>query len=273
MTAEPTLVIDARSGALSWIGRWLLALAVAAVLGLLAASCAAADVLSDANTILGSPPEDPGHRVVMIVDPGYQPLDRVMSSTEEVVKESAARGHRIRIFLVDSGNAAAMREVDLSSVNGGDLRRKSKNTPGRNREAERNTEEIVALLRTAVSEFRYDGSGADLFGAIRRVAKDPVARVVLVTGGGVHQSAGLDPLAVSDYALIPGLVYDIPSIAAPHTDLVVLGVADFSGAERTPTIEFTDGIAQLWDAACAAAWQFRNCILADDVSVLEALEG
>ena len=217
-------------------------------------------------------PEDPGLQRTVIIDPGYQPLNRVLKTTAAVVVDSADAGHRLSIRLVDGGNASSLRDVDLSSVNDGDLRREARNGPGRREEAERNAEAVTDAVRAELSDFAYTGSGADLFGAIDRAAAGRVApdQVVLITGGGVHQTAGLN--VVADYQQVADLVDTIPGLAAPDTDLVVIGAADFTGAETTPTIEFTDAVTQLWEAACTT-WQFRECILANDAAVLETLEG
>ena len=251
--------------------------ALIALLGLFGASCAAtkeaaskaAGGVEDAFVGL---PADPGLRRTVIIDPGYQPLNRILHTAKVVVEDSAGAGHRLSVRLVEGGNASSLRDVDLSPVNHGDLRRKARNGPGRREEAERNAEAATGAIRAELYDFSYTGSGSDLFGAIGRAAAVRPApdQVVLVTGGGVHQTAGLD--LVADYRRVADLAGAIPALAAPETDLVVIGVADFTGAETTPTIEFTDAVAGLWSAACSA-WQFRECILAADAAVLETLEG
>lgn len=253
------------------------AIALAAVFALLCMGCATAgEVASSAaggvEEAFTGPPEDPGLRRTVIIDPGYQPLDRVLKTTEAVVEDSAGAGHRLSIRLVDGGNASSLRDVDLSSVNDGDLRREASNGPGRNEEAERNAEAVTGIVRAELADFAYTGSGADLFGAIDRTAAGRLApdQIVLITGGGVHQTSELN--LVADYQQVAELTHTIPVLTAPDTDLVVIGVADFTGTETTPTIEFTDAVTELWEAACVA-WQFQECILATDAAVLMTLEG
>ena len=249
--------------------------AVAAILLACAGCAATTDVASKAaggvEEAFTGLPADPGLRRTVIIDPGYQPLNRVLKTATAVVEDSAGAGHRLSIRLVDGGNASSLREVDLSAVNDGDLRREASNGPGRREEAQHNAEAVTYAMRAELSDFAYTGSGADLFGAIGRAAASRVTpdQVVLITGGGVHQTAGLN--LVADYQRVAELTDTLPVLAAPDTDLVVIGVADFTGAETTPTIAFTDAVVELWETACAA-WQFRECILATDAAVLETLE-
>ena len=246
-------------------------------MALICAGCATAnDVASKAaggvEEAFTGLPEDPGLRRTVIIDPGYQPLHRVLRTAAAVVADSANAGHRLTVRLVDGGNASSLRDMDLSAVNDGDLRREARNGPGRSEEAERNAEAVTVALQAELSDFAYTGSGSDLFGAIHRAAVGGVTpdQIVLITGGGVHQTEELN--MVADYRQIADLVETIPGLTAPDTDLVVLGAADFSGSETTPTIEFTDAVTQLWEAACTV-WQFRECVLATDTAVLGTLEG
>ena len=248
-----------------------------AVISVLCAGCAATrDVTSKAagevEGAFSGLPEDLGLRRAVIIDPGYQPLNLVLDTATAVVEDSAGAGHRLSIHVVDGGNASSLRDVDLSAANDGDLRREARNGPGRREEAERNAHAVTDAIRAHLSDFAYTGSGADLFGAVGRAASGRPApdQVVLITGGGVHQTAGLD--LVADYRQVEDLADAIPRLTAPDTALVVIGVADFSGAETTPTIEFTDAVAEMWEAACLA-WQLRECTLASDAAVLETLEG
>lgn len=252
-------------------------LATAAAVLLVCTGCAATkEVASTAaggvEEAFSGLPEDPGLRRTVIIDPGYQPLNRVLKTAEAVIGDSADAGHRLSIHLVDGGNASSLRDVDLSSANDGDLRREARNGPGRREEAERNAEAVTDAVRAELADFSYTGSGADLFGAIDRVTASRIApeQVVLITGGGVHQTAELN--LVADYQQVAELAQAIPLLVAPGTELVVIGVADFTGAETTPTAEFTDAVDELWEAACEA-WQFHECILATDVAVLATLGG
>ena len=248
-----------------------------AAISMLCAGCAttkeiaskAADGVEEA---VGGPSEDPGLRRTVIIDPGYQPLSRALESAEAVADDSAGAGHRLAVRIVDSGNASSLRDVDLSSANGGDLRRQSRNGPGRREEAEHNARAVTAAIRDELDDFSYTGSGTDLFGAIERSASGRPApdQVVLITGGGVHQTADLN--LVADYDRVAQLVKAIPPLVAPDTELVIVGVADFTGSETTPTIEFTDAVTHLWESACAT-WQVRDCVLASGTDVLETLGG
>ena len=250
---------------------------VVAVLALVCTGCATANEVASkaaggAEEAFVGLPEDPGLRRTVIIDPGYQPLHRVLKTAAAVVADSANAGHRLTIRLVDGGNASNLRDVDLSAVNDGDLRREARNGPGRSEEAERNAEAVTVALQAELSDFAYTGSGADLFGAIARAAVGGITpdQIVLITGGGVHQTEELN--LVADYRQVADLFETIPGLTAPDTDLVVFGAADFSGAETTPTIEFTDAVSQLWEAACTS-WKFRECVLATDTAVLGTLEG
>lgn len=235
----------------------------------LAAGCGA---VSGAKQAVVGPAEDPGLRRTIIVDPGYQPLNRTLAAADEVVADSARSGHRIRVIVVEGGNASSAREVDLAHVNNGDLRRHARNGPGREEEARRNSEAVALAVQTELAGFSYTGSGADLFGAITRAAHGMPApdQVVLITGGGVHRTADLD--MIRDFQQASRLVGVVPFVSAPDTDLVVLGAADFTGSEPTPTLEFTDAVAALWRQACTA-WQLRSCTLAGDPEFLHTLEG
>ena len=241
-----------------------------AAISLLCASCAATKDF--ATGVVEGPAEDPGLRRTVIIDPGYQPLSRALESAEAVAEDSAGAGHRLSVSIVDSGNASRLRDVDLSSANGGDLRRQSRNGPSRTKEAEHNAQAVTAAIRGELDAFSYTGSGADLFGAIGRAATGRPApdQVVLITGGGVHQTADLN--LVADYGRVAHLVEAIPALVAPDTELVIVGVADFTGSETTPTIEFTDAVNHLWESACAA-WQVKDCVLASDIDILETLGG
>lgn len=235
----------------------------------LAVGCGAASVAKEAVT---GPPDDAGLRRTIIIDPGYQPLDQILTLAEETVRDSAHSGHRIKILLVDGGNASSARQIDLAEANGGDLRRHARNGPGRSAEAERNAEAVFPEIRAELADFSYTGSGADLFGAIGRATSGlpPADQVVLITGGGVHRTDELD--IVRDYQQASDLFAAIPAIRAPNTDLIVVGAADFTGSTPAPTREFTDAVASLWQQACNS-WDINSCTLASDASVLDALEG
>ena len=234
----------------------------------LAAGCGA---VSGAKEAVVGPPDDAGLRRTIIIDPGYQPLDRILTLTEETVEDSAHSGHRIQVLLIDGGNASSARQVDLAEANGGDLRRQARNGPGRSEEAERNAQAVIQAIQAQLVDFSYTGSGADLFGAIGRATSGlPGAdQVVLITGGGVHRTVELD--VVRDYQQKSELLAAIPAIAAPDTDLIVLGAADFTGSTPAPTREFTDTVASLWQQACNT-WDVKSCTLASDAGVFDALK-
>lgn len=244
---------------------------VRAAAALLAALLAAAGCATVKEAAVGLPPDE-GIRRSLIIDPGYQPLSRSLEAAEAVAADSAHRGHRLSVRVVDGGNASSLRHVDLTAANGGDLRREARNRPGRDEEAERNTAAVAAAIRSGLDDFAYSGSGADLLGAVERVASSRPApdQVVLITGGGVHQTAEAN--LVADYRRVDELAAAIPPLQALEVQLVIIGAGDFAGARTTPTAEFTDAVTRLWEAACEM-WQVRRCVLASGTDVLETLEG
>jgi len=244
-------------------------LAASLLAGLIAllAGCSGSEIASTAKGFAAGPPDDEGLRRTIIVDPGYHSPAMVDKRIESVVTDSAAAGHRIRIAIVGSGNSSAWTPVDLSAAKGGDLRREARNSHGRSVEQRANVETVMAEVRTALAESRNDGTGADLFGAIERAVSDPVgaSQVVLITGGGVHQSSELD--IISGYTDVEDLLPSIPEVIGANTDVFILGAADFSGVAEAPPIDFTDAVATLWQEACRQ-WDLRSCQLADDADVL-----
>lgn len=247
---------------------------LAALLGLVSLACDAGGLASAAKDTVKENTvgvNDPGVRRTIIIDPGHRPVDQILDQVHAVAVDSASRGQRITVRLVGGGNADAWRAVDLSSAHGGDLRREAQNPTHLRKEANANAEAVTAAVAAALRGFAYDGSGADLFGAIRRAATDPVLprEVVMVTGGGVHQTAALD--TVSGYGNLPRLLDAIPAIEAPETEVVIIGAGDFTGAATTPSGEFSAAVAELWDHACAR-WRLRTCALADNPDYLAALE-
>lgn len=258
---SPTIAAARRLGTRSPV------LATVLLAGLIAllAGCGGNGITSAAKTFAVGPPDDEGLRRTIIVDPGYHSPSMVEKRVESVVADSAAAGHRIRIAIVGSGNSSAWTPVDLA--NDGDLRREARNSHGRSEEQSANVEAVMADVRTALARFSNDGTGADLFGALARAVADPVgaAQVVLITGGGVHQSSELDIIA--GYGEVADLLPWIPAVVGTETDVFILGAADFSGVSEAPPIDFTDAVATLWQEACRQ-WELRSCQLADDADVL-----
>ena len=223
--------------------------------------------MSGAKNFAVGAPDDEGLRRTIIVDPGYHSPSMVENRVESVIADSAAAGNRIRVVIVGSGNSSAWTPVDLSAAKGGDLRRHAGNGHGRSEEQRINVDAVMAEVRTALASFSSDGSGADLFGAIQRAVSDPVGapQVVLITGGGVHQSSDLDIIA--GYTEVADLLPSIPAVVGPGTDVFILGAADFSGVPEAPSIHFTDAVATLWHEACRR-WELRSCHLSDSATVL-----
>ena len=247
--------------------------ALAVTVATLAWGCGVAAVAQDA---LVGPAEDPDFHRTILVEPGYRSPDDIEALAESVIADSAASGHRIAIRILAGGNASTARAVDLAVADDGDLRRRARNQFGRQEEAEHNTRAVTAAIGAALAALADANptgpdTGSDLFGAIRRAATSLVTpdEVILITGGGVQRSAQLDLL--EGYRHVPELVRAIPEIRAPETDLIVLGVADFSGGETIPSIAFTDAVTQVWEAACGI-WVLRSCTLATDAAVLDELE-
>ena len=233
-------------------------------------------VVAVAQDSLVGPAADPDFHRTILVEPGYRSPDDIEALAEPVIADSAASGHRIAIRILAGGNASTARAVDLAVADDGDLRRRARNQFGRQEEAERNTRAVTAAIGAALAALADANptgpdTGSDLFGAIRRAATSPVTpdEVILITGGGVQRSAQLDLL--EGYRHVPEMVRAIPEIRAPETDLIVLGVADFSGGETIPSIAFTDAVTQVWEAACGI-WVLRSCTLATDAAVLDELE-
>jgi len=94
-------------------------------------------------------------------------------------------------------------------------------------------------------------------------------QVVLITGGGVHQSSELDIIA--GYDEVENMLSSIPMVVGADTDVFILGAADFSGVPEAPPIDFTEAVATLWQAACLQ-WELRSCHLADTTDVLSREE-
>ena len=240
---------------------------------ILAAGCGLAD---DARELVSGAPEDSDFQRTLVIDLGHAEEDDIMRRTAPVVEDSAKSGHRVKILIASGGNSGSFPTVDLSDVGGGDLRRRASNELGREEEATENAEAVMQAIRAefgtlAKADSPGAGSGIDLFGAIRRAATSPITpdQVVVITGGGVHRTAELDLLA--GYGRVSDLFDDIPRVEAPETDVVVLGVGDFSGSGVVPSMAFTDAVVALWEAACAT-WRVRSCTLADDPAVLDDLE-
>ena len=246
--------------------RILPAVSLASLLVLLI-GCSGSEIAAGAKSFAVGPAGDEGLRRTIIVDPGYHSLTMVEKRVESVIADSAAAGNRVRVVIVGSGNSSAWTPVDLSAVNDGDLRRHATNSHGRSEEARANVDAVMTEVRTALAAFSSDGTGADLFGAIRRAVSDPVAvpQVVLITGGGVHQSSDLDIIA--GYTEVADLLPSIPAVVGPDTDVFILGAADFSGVPEAPPIDFTDAVATLWQEACHR-WELRSCHIADSDDVL-----
>ena len=247
----------------------LVALSLATLIALLA-GC---DAKSGAKSMVVGPSEDKGLGRTIVVDPGYQSLSMVEKRVESVIADSAAAGNRIRIVIVDSGNSSAWTPVDLSAANDGDLRRTASNSHGRSKEQRNNVDTVMAAVRSALASSSSDGTGADLFGAIRRAVKNSETRqVVLITGGGVHQSSDLDMIAayhdmIAGHTELADLLPSIPTVVGPDTEVFVLGAGDFSGVPEAPPIDFTEAVATLWQEACHR-WELRSCHLADSAGAL-----
>ena len=233
-------------------------------------------VAADAGNSLLGRAEEPAAVISIIISLDGLPLAEIVDRTESVVARSAVSGDRISVSVLSGGNASTARAVDLSEVHDGDLQHRARNDFGRKQESERNTRAVMTAIGAEITALARAGpargdTGNDLFGAIRRAAMSPATpdRVTLITFGAVHRTAGLDLL--KGYRDVPELVQAIPEVRAPGTDLIVLGVADFSGAETIPSIAFTDAVTELWEAACGV-WVLRSCTLATDPAVLDELQ-
>lgn len=249
-------------------------IAVLAVLALLLSGCGAASSAASGvrQAAFGLDP-DPGVRRTVVVEPGYWSKGDIRSELQRIVQQSADRGQILTMLFVDGGNASSAQRVDLSEVNGGDLRRHAESPTGRQTEADKNTAAVMSAVDRELQEFAYTGTGVDLFGAIERAIGSPQSstrpsEVVVLTGGGVHQSATLD--LVAGFNDVDRLVDNLPPLDASHVSLLVIGVNDFREAEEDPSTLFTETIQNVWDAGCAK-WTLRSCDLASSASAIDEL--
>lgn len=207
--------------------------------------------------------EDSEPSVDLVVDQGYLTVQETMTLVRPVVAFVAENGGDVAVRVVGTGNAAASGPLPLASVNGGSLHREACNDGARHDEALANTDAVLDEIETALAataaQAEANATGRDLLGALeaasRRVVDSSTAgghSIVLVTGGGVHQTADRDLIAAYSSGE-DGAFSDVPALAAGAADIVIVGAGAFPGIEEPPPTDLSAKLRAFWDDVCAEA--------------------
>jgi hypothetical protein len=250
----------------------VIALGVAAALA--ASGCAAESfgegVIEFAKQEAGMRDSAPAREIILDLNPDATSLPRILKAVRPVVADAAAEGAVIEAWVVTGGVASAMAPVDLEGANNGDLRPVGKNNTAWKDEAANNVERVMKAIEVALTSYRRDGTGADLFGALATAAQratqlpgSETAEVVLVSNGIHRTSEGVDLQRV-DFSEISAsdLIADIDPLQAPTVSVVVLGAGNFPGVSPPPAPTWTNGIRATWVQYCELA-NAKSCSIRD----------
>lgn len=197
--------------------------------------------------------------VALVLDLGYATVEDLVAAAKPTIDTAAAQGGTLRAFVVTSGSAGSLTPIRFSNAAGG-----GNFTPeGRNRRAWDEEASVFADaaaddVRAVLGSLAPSPTGRDLVGGVNRAIEaladsDTATRqVVLVSGGGVQQTAMVDLVATPvTPANAAELAAAAPIDLTEGVTLVVVGAARFSGVEPPPDGEFVNGVEAYWRAQCA----------------------